>query len=297
MSSSGPRGSGVKSGSHAPRKICAPVAWRSQNSRSSAVLPTPASPLRSTSAPHPSLSTRASDSASTASSCSRSSSPFPAITLVAKTAPAVDYREAHRAPPLPRRQAPDDCWRGVGSHLFLAERFVATTREPRLGDVLPRCICGRVRSQGRKERASRQRVEQGLRSRRDGRRPRDVTKERNLSEVVTGRCRRLLAAGVDVELAFGDEIELVSDLTSPDHTLARCDGDRRETGGKTFLRGQWEWLEHANLADQIELLAGGCSTIDLDKSPVGRQRQQREDQTDRRESRVRAERVDDRRSC
>src|SRR5205823_6307526 len=135
-------------------------------------------------------------------------------------------------------------WSGAGAirsaaSRALAERFVAATREPRLGDVLPGGMCGRVRGQSRQERASRQRVEQGPRSRRDGRRPRDVAKEGDLSKVVTGRCRRLIAACVDVELAFCDEIELVSDLSSLDHTLPGCDGDRRETGGKTFLRGQW----------------------------------------------------------
>ena len=91
--------------------------------------------------------------------------------------------------------------------------------------------------------------------------------------MVAGGCPRLLAAGVDVELAFGYEIKLVSDLSGLDHTLPRRDGHRRETGRKALPRGQGKRLEHANPTDQIELLAGGRGTVDLHKQPVGRHRQ------------------------
>src|SRR3954447_3667454 len=134
-------------------------------------------------------------------------------------------------------------------------------------------MCGRVRSQGREERASRERVEQGFRSRRDRRRPRHVAKEGDLTEMVAGGCPRLLAAGVDVELTLAYEIKLVSDLSGLDHTLTRRDGHRRETGRKALPRGQGERLEHATPADQIELRAGGRGTVDLHKPPVGRHRQ------------------------
>ena len=85
MSRNGPRGRGVKRASHAPQRTRARSACSCEKSRSSVVLPTPASPCTRTSAPPSPASTPASASARTASSRSRSSSSFSAITLVDKT--------------------------------------------------------------------------------------------------------------------------------------------------------------------------------------------------------------------
>ncbi len=71
---SGPSGRGVKSTSQAPQSTRTRSVWSSQNSRTSAVFPTPASPATSTRRPRPST---ASENACCRSSraCSRSSSP------------------------------------------------------------------------------------------------------------------------------------------------------------------------------------------------------------------------------